>query len=330
MLNVLQKLCETNAPSGCEERLHHLIREEIGSLADDIQVDALGNLIVHKKGAGKRLMLCAHTDELGVIVTCFGENGEVYVSPLGGVSPYAALYQRVSFIGGATGVVVPADKPEELFKSLKMQSLYVDIGAKSREEAEKMVSLGEAACFCGAFCVQGDCVTSKALDDRTGCLVLIEAMKRMKSHENDLYFVFTAAEELGLRGAKAAAGSIKPDFAVAVDVTRTGDVPSSKKMAVRLGDGAAIKIKDSSFLAHPVIKNTMKEICEKKSIPYQLEVLEQGGTDAGAIHVMGGGVPSGCISIPTRYIHTPGEMIHQRDLKAAVDLLTAFIEEGLK
>ncbi|MBE7021964.1 MAG: M42 family metallopeptidase [Ruminococcaceae bacterium] len=330
MFDLLRRLCEVSAPSGCETHLHELISKEVRPFADDISTDALGNLIVHKKGAGKRLMLCAHVDEIGLIATCFSKEGGVYISALGGVLPQAALYQRVRFTGGAEGVVVPDGKPEELPQNLKLQNLYVDIGAKTQAEAEERVKIGEAAAFCGTFSMQGDCLISKALDDRAGCFVLIEALKCMKTHTNDLYFVFTAAEELGLRGAKAAAGSVRPDYAVAVDVTRTGDVPSAPKMAVELGKGVAIKIKDSSFLAHPMMKDTMKELCIRKEIPYQLEVLERGGTDAGAIHITGGGVPSGCISLPTRYIHTPGEMMHKADLNGAVALMTALLEEGIQ
>ncbi len=330
MFSLLQKLCETTAPSGCESRIHELITQEIKPFVDEITVDSLGNLIAHKKGNGKKLMFCAHTDEIGLIATCIGKEGRVYVSGLGGVSPYAALYQRVRFTGGATGVVVPDGKPEDLFKSLKLQNVYVDIGASDAEEAEKMVAIGEAACFEGAFVRQGDCVISKALDDRAGCLVLIEAIRRMKSHTNDLYFVFTAAEELGLRGAKAVAGSVCPDYAVAIDVTRTGDIPSAGKMAVEMGKGVAVKIKDSSFLAHPIIKNAMKSVCQKRAIPYQLEVLDRGGTDAGAIHLTGGGVPSGCISLPTRYIHSPGEMMDVKDIEAAICLAVGLIEEGIE
>ncbi len=330
MFNLLKKLCDTVAPSGCENRMHDIIRQEIEAYVDEISVDHMGNLIAHKKGDGKKLMFCAHTDEIGLIATCLSKEGRVYISALGAVSPYAALYQRVRFAGGASGVVVPDGKPEELLKDLKMQNLYVDIGAKNEEEAENMVSLGESACFIGAFIEQGDCVISKALDDRAGCLVLIETIRRIKTHSQDLYFVFTAAEELGLRGAKAVAHTVCPDYAVAIDVTKTGDVPSTGKMAVEMGKGVAIKIKDSSFLAHPIVKNKMREICKRDHICHQLEVLDRGGTDAGAIHTTCGGVPSGCISLPTRYIHSPGEMMHKDDLEAAICLATALASEDME
>lgn len=329
MLARLQKLCESAAPSGAEGALAEVIAEEIRPFVDEVYRDALGNLIAHKKGSGKRLMLAAHMDEIGLVATCYGEKGQIYVSALGGVNPHAALYQHVRFTGGTKGVLVPDGKQADLIKSLKTGDMYVDIGADSEEAAQKLVSLGETAVFEGAFFRQGDMIVSKALDNRAGCCVLMEAVRRCAAHSNDLYFVFTVSEELGLRGAKAAAVGVKPDFAVAIDVTRTGDTPAAGKMAVKLGQGAAVKIMDSSFLAHPIIKTAMQEVCREKNIPFQLEVLERGGTDAGAIHLTGGGVPSGCISIPTRYIHTPCEMIHQADLEAAAALATALIERGL-
>ncbi len=327
MFDLLQRLCETAAPSGCEASLARLIEKEIRPFVDEITTDPLGNLIAHKKGNGKKLMFAAHMDEIGLVATCFGEKGQVYVSPLGGVMPHTALHQHVTFTGGAKGVVVP-DGNEEVLKDLKLRNLYVDIGASSEEEAAKRVSLGECAVFEGAFRDYGDRLVSKAMDNRTGCFVLINAIQQMKQHQNDLYFVFTVSEELGLRGAKAAAASVQPDYAVALDVTRTGDTPGAAKMAVELGKGVAVKIMDHSFLAHPIVKEKMIALCEREQIPYQREVLEKGGTDAGAIHLTGGGVPSGCISIPTRFIHTPCEMIAKSDLEAACRLAKALIEEG--
>ncbi len=328
MFDLLKNLCEISAPSGTEAPLRQKIQELIAPFVDEWRIDALGNLIAHKKGEGKKLMFCAHMDEVGLVATCFGEKGQVYVSPLGGLSPQAALYQRVQFAGGAVGVLVPAEAEVD-YKALGFHKLYVDIGAKTEAEAQKFVSLGETAAFVGAFREQGEVVISKALDDRAGCCALIQAIRAMISHQNDLYFVFTAGEELGLRGAKAAAGSVMPDYAVAVDVTRTGDVPSASKMAVSLGQGVAVKVMDSSMIAHPAVKNRMVSLCKEAEIPFQLEILERGGTDAGAVHVTGGGVPSGCVSIPMRYIHTPGEMIAKSDLEAAVKLVTLLIEKGI-
>ncbi len=330
MLTLLKKLCETPAPSGNETGIAKLIAEEIRPYVDEIYQDALGNLIAHKEGKGKKLMFAAHMDEIGLVAMCYGEKGQIYVAALGGVSAQTALYQRVQFEGGAQGVLVPDGKIEEIGKHLTLQKMYVDIGAKDEKAAKKKVSLGETGTFVGHFVSQNDTVISKALDNRAGCVALIHAIKNAKKNYNDLYYVFTSSEELGLRGAKAAAVSIVPDYAVALDVTPTGDVASSGKRPVHLGQGVAVKIMDHSFMAHPIIKNAMQALCEKNGIEYQLEVLEKGGTDAGAIHLTCGGVPSGCISIPVRYVHSPGEMISTKDLEGACALAKTLIEEGIE
>ncbi len=330
MLTILKTLCETSAAPGNEGAIAKLIAEEVRPYVDEVYTDALGNLIAHKKGAGKKLMFAAHMDEIGLVATCYGEKGQVYVAALGGVTPQTALYQRVRFSGGAEGVLVPDGKLDDIGKNLSLQKMYVDMGAKNEEDAKAKVALGETGVFGGCFALQGDCVISKALDNRSGCAALIYGLQQAKRNVNDLYYVFTVSEELGLRGAKAAAVSIAPDYAVALDVTPTGDVSSTNKRAVSLGEGVAVKIMDRSFIAHPIIKDRMVELCEKHSLPHQLEVLEMGGTDAGAIHLTCGGVPSGCISIPVRYVHTPGEMISAKDLQNTGELAKLLIEEGIE
>lgn len=328
MIKLLEAMTQMVVPSGNESLIHDFIRNEIKDYVDDFKTDALGNLIAHKAGEGKKVMFASHTDEIGVIITYIEENGMLRFTPLGGVNAHNALYQRVKFTGGAAGVVGFENKEDTTIKNLKTSDLFIDIGAKTAADAEKVVKLGEAGAFMGEFLLAGDNIISKALDDRAGCAALITAIKSIKEHKNDLYFVFTASEELGLRGARVAANAISPDYAVAIDVTRTGDIPGKLKMAVSLGGGAAIKIKDSSFIAHPYIKNLMVDVCNKHNIKYQLEVLEAGGTDSGAIHLSGSGVPSGCISIPTRYIHSPSEMINADDLKCVASLAAKMIEEG--
>ncbi|MBE7039698.1 MAG: M42 family metallopeptidase [Ruminococcaceae bacterium] len=328
MIKLLETMTQMTVPSGNETLIHDFIKNEIKDYVDEFETDPLGNLIAHKKGEGKKVMFASHTDEIGVIITYIEENGMLRFTPLGGINAHYALHQRVKFVNGAVGVVSFENKDDSTIKNLKTSDLFIDIGAKSSEEAEKIIKIGDAGAFSGEFLQCANNIISKALDDRAGCVAMITAIKSIKEHKNDLYFVFTASEELGLRGAKVAANRIMPDFAVALDVTRTGDVPGKLKMAIKLGGGVAIKIKDSSFIAHPYIKNLMINVCEKNNIKYQLEVLEAGGTDSGAIHISGGGVPSGCISIPTRYIHSPSEMINIDDLKCAALLATKMIETG--
>ncbi len=327
-MKLLKKLTQAASPSGNEEVIREVIKNEILSLADDITVDSLGNLIAHINGDGPRLMLDAHMDEIGIIVTYIEDNGFIRFSNLGGVVLNAAHSQRVRFLNGTTGVVYREQNKNQ--KEIKLSELFIDIGAKDREEAEEKIKVGDVAVFVGAFEETDAKIISKALDDRAGCYILIETMKRIKAHRNDLYFVFSVSEELGLRGAKAVSYTVKPDFAIAVDVTRTGDLPDETKMSVKLGGGAAIKVKDNSVLCHPKIKTVLEETAKENGILYQFEVLENGGTNTGAIHVSNGGVPSGCISIPTRYIHTPCEMIDKSDLEYAIKLLTKVIERGVE
>ncbi len=329
-MELLKKLTQITGPSGNEERVCDFIENEIKDYVDEIYRDNLGNLIAHKCGNGKKVLFDAHIDEIGILATFIEDNGYIRFSNLGGVSPYFALYQRVEFMNGTKGIVSVDASRDDIMKNLKISDLFIDIGAKDKADAENKISIGDAAVFMGEFCDLGDKVTSKALDDRVGCYCLIETIKRIKNQKNDLYFVFAVSEELGLRGAKASAQGINPDFAVALDVTSTGDAMGKKKMAVSLGNGAAVKIKDNSILCHTFMKNLMIETCKKHNIPYQTEILEAGGTDAGAIHLSGAGVVTGAISIPTRYIHSVCEMADKKDINAVIDLSVKLIENGFE
>ncbi|MBE7038255.1 MAG: M42 family metallopeptidase [Ruminococcaceae bacterium] len=316
----LQKLINTYGISGDEGEISDLIASLTKDYATEVYKDILGNLVVHKKGNGKKLMFAAHMDEIGIMVTYIDDNGFIRFGMVGGVDKYNCLYQRVKFKNGTVGVVGYEEKISDI-KNIKVSNLYIDIGAKNREEAEKMVSVGDTAVFLGECIVQNNRVISHALDNRIGVYVLIEAIKRIKNNKNDLYFVFTVQEEVGLRGAKTSAFSIEPDYAIAVDVTDTGDTPECNVMAVSLGNGAAIKIKDSSVLCNREVVDALKECANKNKIKYQLEVLEAGGTDAGAIHLTKGGIKTGAVSIPVRYIHTPCETADLCDVENAISLI---------
>lgn len=324
MLDTLRKLTQYVAPSGGEANIAEYIASEIRPYVDEITTDPLGNVIAHKKGTGKKLLFAAHMDEIGVIATFIEENGFIRFAALGGVSPYTALCQRVVFQNGTVGIIAAGSKAE--MKELKLSDLFIDIGAADKAAAEQLVSIGDSAGFAGDFCVMGDCVASRCLDNRAGCAVLLETARRMGDVAADLYYVFTVQEELGLRGAKTTAFGVSPDYGIAIDVTRTGDTPDSKAMVVSVGKGPAIKVRDSSMLAHPAVKTAMVEAAKRAGIPYQMEVLEQGGTDAGAIHLSGGGVPSGCISIPTRYIHSPAEVASIADMENCVRLSLKLVQ----
>jgi len=207
--------------------------------------------------------------------------------------------------------------------------LYIEIGADTKEEAEEKVSIGDTCVYYSEVVMDDKHIVAPALDDRIGCFIMIEILKSIKASKNDIYFVFTVQEEVGTRGAKTAGYSIDPDIAISFDVTATGDTPKARPMAVKLNKGPAIKIKDNSILCHPKVKNLLIEQAEKNAIPYQLEVLEFGGTDSGAIHLTRSGVPSGVVSIPCRYIHSTCEMVSVSDVSNIVDLSIKLLEDEI-
>jgi endoglucanase len=264
-------------------------------------------------------------DEIGVIATYIDDKGFIRFSNVGGVSPYKALGQRVRFKNGTMGCIGVEEKFDD-YKNLKLSNLFIDIGCKDKAETEKLVKVGDAAAFAGDFYNSGDIVISKALDDRSGCAVLIELIKEIPKTHNEIYFVFTTQEEVGLRGAKTAAFGIMPDCAIAVDITPAGDTPESTKCEVALSAGPAIKVKDSSYIAHPEIRRLLEDAANTNNISYTLELLERGGSDGGSIQTSGIGIPCGGISIPCRYTHTPCEMVSLADLQNCVKLASHFIK----
>ena len=321
MEDLMKNLTETYGPSGEEGAIRDLLKEMVKDKADQLYEDSLGNLFVLRDGPAPKIMVSAHMDEIGIIVTNIDENGFLRIAPVGGVAPRLLLGQRLCFRDGTLGTVYH-EKLKDI-KELGWSKLYLDIGQSDAASASALVKIGDQACLDQPFkALSGGRYMAKAMDDRAGCAVLVETIRRLPAElPQAVCFLFSIQEEVGLRGAKTAAYHYEPDYGLAVDVTMVGDTPKAQTMAVSLGKGPAIKVKDNSVLCHPAIKKLMVETAEKNKIPYQLEVLEHGGTDAGAIHLSRGGVPSGAISIPCRYVHTPSEMIDSGDLKLAVDLL---------
>lgn len=320
MFDLLKKMTQITGVSGNEEKIRDDIIQEIKNKVDEITVDALGNLIAVKKGKGKKIMVAVHMDEIGIMATFIDDDGFIRFSNIGGVSKYNSIGQRVRFNNGTIGIIHYEQKLNDI-KNLNLSKMYIDIGASNKEETLKSVNIGDVACFVGDVTRQGDMIISKALDDRSGCAVVIQAIKDMKETENEIYYVFTVQEELGLRGAKTAAYQIKPDLAIAVDVTLTGDTPQCHPMEVKCGKGPAIKIKDRSIICHPKVKKLLVDSAKRINIPYQFEILEFGGNDSGAIHISVGGIPSGAISIPCRYVHSPVEIASLTDIENAAKLL---------
>lgn len=320
-MEMLKNLTQGFGPSGREDEIRKIIKGYVKDYADEISEDVMGNLIVRKRGTGKKIMLAAHLDEIGVVITFIDDNGFLRFSSVGGLNSKELLYSKVKFKNGVIGTIgTEKDNKDKL-----IPKMYIDIGAKDKKEAEKLVSIGDMATFLGEFYQREDVIISKALDNRAGCYVLIETLKSAQS-ENDLYFVFTSQEEVGLRGAKTSAYSIDPDLALAVDVTDTGDTPNCEEMAVKLGGGAAVKVMDRSVLCDRNVRINLIESAKRAGVSYQLEVMTDGGTDAGAISGTKAGVKTGGLSIPTRYIHSPSEMVSKKDMEGAVKILLEFIK----
>ncbi len=332
MKSLIQALTQIPGPSGYENEIRVAVRAEIETYADEIRVDALGNLIARKASSaatpsGKRIMLSAHMDEIGVIVTHIDENGFIRFSNLGGVYPRYSPAGRVRFLNGAAGVI-DTEKITNLQHVPPINEMFIDVGASSR--ADCPVQVGDVAVFERAFSEMGERLVSKAMDDRVSVALLITALQRLQNSPHEIYFVFSVQEEVGIRGAATAAFGIEPDLGLAVDVTRTGDTPKSITMEVSLGKGPAIKVKDSGMIADPRVVNWMVERAQADEIPYQLEVLERGSTDARAIQLSRAGVPAGCISIPCRYVHSPSEMIDLGDVENALRLLLGLLQNSIE
>ncbi|HVO40528.1 MAG TPA: M20/M25/M40 family metallo-hydrolase [Spirochaetia bacterium] len=327
MKEIIRKLTECYGPSGHEEEVRALILSEVektgrSSRALETKVDPLGSLIVRRKGAGggRRVMLAAHMDEIGVVVTHVDQKGFLRFGSVGGVRLLPLAGGRVRFAGGVTGVI-GLEKLEDNGKIPALDKFYIDVGAAGRDSCP--VKVGDVGCFSRPCEEMGDRIVAKAMDDRIGCAVLLQVLKELGKTPHDISFVFTVQEEVGLRGAVTSGYGAEPEIALAVDVTLTGDTPECPPMAVELGAGPAIKIKDGGMLAHAGVKNWLFSCAAAAGIPFQREVLVAGTTDASAIQTTRSGVPAGCVSIPTRYVHMPSEMVDFRDVQAAVKLIVS-------
>lgn len=327
---LLTKLTAIHGPSGQESAVAREILDDARPYADEFYLDfaGLGSLALHKKGNGAKLMLAAHMDTVGLVATFLEEDGTVRFGKLGGVHPKEIRNALVRFENGTVGTIKVHGKADETH--LTVSDLYLDIGVESREEAEKLVKLGDTAVYQGQSVQNGTRVISPYLDNRVSCAVLLKTFEQIQKSENDLWCVFTTQEEVGLRGAKTAAYEIQPEYAVAVDVTGASDWPGASKLtSSALGKGAAVKVMDASVICHTKMVEILTGLAKERNIPYQMEVNTKGGTDAGVIHQSRGGVITGGVSIPCRYTHTPTEMIDLRDAEACVSLLTALIERKL-
>ena len=288
MKELLEKLTTTFGPSGYEEKVRDLILETVKDYADEYRIDALGNLIVRKgtkKENGKRVMVSAHMDEIGLMVTHVDQEGFAYVTQIGGVRPLNCVSNRVVFENGTEGMIFSRETAPD---KLAMDKLYVDTGATCLEDCP--VTIGDTAVFVGRFVDMGSRWMSKTMDDRVGCLIGIEALKALNDTPNEIWFVFRVQEEVGLRGAKTAAYGIDPEIGIALDVTISYDTPGLIEHSPKFGAGPCIKAKDGSLIGTPWLNRALYDAAERAGVPYQVEVLRYAGTDAGAITISRSGV----------------------------------------
>lgn len=338
-MELLKKLCETPGISGYESLVTKVIRDELQGLCDNVETDCLGNVIALKKSsdgqaAKKKIMLAAHMDQIGFLVKSIDKNGFIRFARVGGFDPKTLVAQRVIIHGKKELIGVIGSKPihvleeAEKRKAPNFKDFYIDVGLQ-KEEVEELIQPGDYITFDRDFVQMNDkMVTSLALDNRVGVYVIIEALKRVKNNQVDIYAVATSQEEVGLRGALTSSYAIEPDVGIALDVTIAMDTPGIKEeeKGCTLGKGTAISVMNSSVIAHRGLYKFLKELADENKIKYQIDIMERGGTDAGSIQKARCGVITGGISIPSRYIHSVVEMCHTDDIEATIQLLVCFLE----
>ncbi len=336
-LELLKQICETPGIAGREDRVRAVVVDALRPLVDDLRVDALGSVVGTKRGDGPRVMIAAHMDEIGFFVSHIDDNGFLRLQQVGGFDARTLVAQRVLVHGFAgsvlRGALQPGTKPIHLLerdevKPVKLEELFVDVGLPA-EQVRAQIELGDIVTLDRELEVAGDCVMSKALDDRVGVFVMIEALRAMGQSTAEVVAVATTQEEVGLRGAQTSAFEVQPDIAVALDTTLALDIPGMPpELAItHLGRGVAIKVMDSSHIANPALLRHLRDLAEANGIPYQLEILPRGGTDAGSMQRARGGAAAVTLSIPSRYVHTVNEMANREDIVAAIDLLARFLED---
>jgi len=331
MIDLIKELTESYGPSGREEEVQKVVLKHLEGHIDGYKYDPVGNLLVWKRGKeDKEILFDAHIDEIGLVVTNIDDKGFLRVEPVGGVSPYTYVGHRVKF-PKATGVVYyEGETPDEQKKNLSSLSfdvLFVDIGASDRREAEKLVSIGTFGVYDSYFYKNGNFLTSKSMDDRIGCAVLVEVFKNLKDPKHTVIGSFSVQEEIGLVGASVSAYSFSPQVCIAVDVTDSADHPKGlKRHSMALGKGPAIKIKDKMSISHRHVVEMLEQAAQKANVPYQKEVLTFGGTNAATLQRTKEGIPSATLSIPTRYLHSPSETVSLSDVEGAVELLISLVD----
>ena len=324
MFELLKKVLAPIGPTGLEDPVAEVIREEIKDYVDAIEVDALGNLIATKLGKAenpRKVMLSAHMDHIGYIVTGVEKEGYLRVTNVGGIGMNNSYNRHVVFPNGVNGVVVA----EPVSGQPMMKNLFVDIGAADKEEALKMVSLGDVCVYAGeCFRLGENRVAAPAMDDRCACALLVKLLQTVGETNDTIIAVFSVQEEVGCRGAQVASFAKAPDVGIALDVTGWGDTPGTTQPEIKLGEGVGVKVMDRASISNPELRKALMAAGEKAGAKTQVEVLPYGGTDAGAMQRSRAGIPVCTLSIPCRYVHSACEVIDMRDMDAALKLMQAY------
>lgn len=322
MLETLRRLAETYGPGGDEGQIRAAVLAEIEGLTDEVSVDALGNVIAWRrcgKADAPRVMLSAHMDEIGLVVTYVEKDGFLRFTNVGYLIPHTLYGNRVRFADGTIGVI-GVEREYILDGQPHLEHMFVDAGP------DHHIQVGDTAGLYREVVANGTRVIGKSMDDRSGCALQIEVMRQLKKPSCDVAFVFSTQEEVGGRGARTAAHAVAPDYGIAIDVTTTGDTPHGMKSALSVGKGPAIKVRDTGMIASPELVALMEKAAKAARVPYQREVLTLGTTDAAGIQVSLAGVKSGALSIPSRYTHTTSEVVDLEDMEKGVKLLVKLLE----
>ena len=334
-IDLLREICIAPGAPGQEERIRRRVIAEITPLVDELSVDNMGNVIALRKGKSrKKVMAAAHLDEISFIITHIDKDGYGRFHTLGGFDPKTLTAQRVIVHGKSDVIGVMGSKPihimspEDRTKAPKISDYFIDFGMPA-DKVKAIVSIGDVVTRERDLVVMGDCVCGKSLDNRVSVFILIEVLRRLREPTCDFYAVFSVQEEVGMRGATVAARKVNPDFGFGLDTTIANDVPGAQEheKITSLGQGTAIKVMDSSVISDSRMVRFMRERAEKYNIPYQIEVLTAGGTDTAAIQRSGEGAITGCVSIPTRHIHSVVEMCNLDDIRGSIDLLVHCLQE---
>lgn len=322
---LVKRLSEAYGPSGSEETVRELVRAEIKGYVDQVRVDALGNLIAQRKGSGsarKKVMVSAHLDEVGLLVTFLDTRGFARFGMLGAVKPLTLLGARVQFESGVVGVIGREEK-NAARTEIDTDALFIDVGA----HGSTAIQVGDAACFAREFFHAADFLIGKALNSRVGCAVLIETLRQLKKSPHDLFFVFTVQHQVGARGAGTAAYAIQPDVAFVVDATAAHDTPGAYAEGIALGKGPTLKFQDEGALTNSQARQFLNNAARAARVPIQLDVAPRPHSDGMYVQAARQGVPTAVLGLPTRYLNSASEMQHHADAGDAVNLLEALLSK---